>query len=184
VSILLLPTPLIPFTPTLFLRGSTLSLRWRLQMPHWRWCSPLTAPSPRRAASSPSTTILAATSRTPRILIVTYDHLSSERACQRRRMVLPAQCRPCPCLATSSPSSHARLPPALPLLLHRRRRLGPSHTATIVGDLTLLLKMDMTMVKSRCFVYIFHLFQLSVSLVADFIHFSRISILIFACPSL
>lgn len=63
-----------------------------------------------------------------------------------------------------------------------RRCLLP--TAGIVGDLTLPLKMDVTTVKSRCFVYLFYLFQLFVSLVANFVHFSEISILIFACSFL
>ena len=76
-----------------------------------------------------------------------------------------------PLLSHLAPLSHARLPPALPLLLRRRRHLGPSPTAAIVGNLTLLLKMDVTTVKSRCFVYLFHLFQLFVSLVANFVHF-------------
>lgn len=60
-----------------------------------------------------------------------------------------------------------------------RRCLPPA--ASIVGDLTLPLKMNVTTAKSRCFVYLFYLFQLFVSLVADFVHFSGISILIFAC---
>jgi hypothetical protein len=99
--------------------------------------------------------------------------------------VLPAQRCLCPYLATS-PLSHARLPPALPLLLCRRshRHPGPSPTATIVANLTLLLKMDVTTVKSICFVYLFHLFRLFISLVMNFVHFSRNSIMIFACPSL
>jgi hypothetical protein len=144
---------------------------------------PHTASFPSRAFSSPSAAALVAASRTLLNLVVTCGRPSS--AHQRRGRGPPYSTPPMPCLATSplartpayrrSSSTASPLSPPRPLTHHCHR--GWPDSSAQDGC-------DNGKVQMFCVFISFVSIVCFSCCIVDFVHFSGISILIFACPSL